>query len=277
MLKLGEIQKLSIVKKTDFGVYLGEAEHPEERVLLPQKEVPEQAAPGDTLEVFLYRDSRDRLIATTRRPALTLGQTAVLTVRQVTKIGAFLDWGLEKDLFLPFRQQTRKVEEGDECLVALYIDKSGRLCAAMNVYRYLSSDSPYRKDSRVEGTVYETSREFGAFVAVDNKYSALIPRREGAEGYHVGDKVEARVTRVLPDGRLDLSVREKAYLQMEKDAEKIMRALDECGGVLPYTDKTSPEILREKFGLSKNAFKRAVGHLFKEELVELDEDAIRKC
>ena len=134
MLELGKRQTLKIVKRTDFGVYLAEEGAEEERVLLPKKEVPEHAVIGDELNVFLYKDSKDRLIATTRQPKLELGQVGMLKVKEVAKIGAFLDWGLEKDILLPFKQQTRKVRDGEECLAALYVDKSGRLCATMNFY-----------------------------------------------------------------------------------------------------------------------------------------------
>ena len=141
MIKLGEIQTLQILKKVDFGVYLWDGEDKEERVLLPKKQLPEQAQVGDTVEVFIYRDSKDRLIATTGRPGVTLHRVARLRVAQVGKIGAFLDWGLEKDLLLPFREQTAKVRKGDEVLAALYVDKSGRLCATMKVYEKLREES----------------------------------------------------------------------------------------------------------------------------------------
>lgn len=276
MLELGKKQTLTILKKMDFGVYLGEKENPQERVLLPKKEVSAEAAVGDELEVFLYKDSRDRLIATRREPALTLGSVAVLKVAQVASVGAFLDWGLEKDLLLPFKQQTAKVHEGQECLVALYIDKSGRLCATMNVYPYLRTDSPYKKDDHVTGTVYQISEEFGVFVAVDNCYSGLIPRKEAAGRFFIGDTVQVRVTEVKEDGKLNLSAREKAYLQMDEDAESIMQVIEEFDGVLPFNDKASPEVIKREFGLSKNAFKRGVGRLLKEGRVEITEHSIRK-
>lgn len=276
MLGLGKKQSLEIVQKTDFGVYLGEKESPRDKVLLPKKEVPVDAGLGDTLEVFLYKDSQDRLIATRREPAMQLGGLAVLKVIQVTKIGAFLDWGLEKDLLLPFKQQTCKVREGESYLTALYIDKSGRLCATMNVYDYLQTDSPYKKDDHVTGVIYETSEEFGVFVAVDYRYSALIPRKDAAGQYRIGDVIEARVTDVKADGKLDLSTREKAYLQMDEDAEYIMHVLEEFSGVLPFNDKASPETIKREFGLSKNAFKRGVGRLLKEGRIEITERSIRK-
>lgn len=273
MLEIGKRQLLTIVKKVDFGVYLAKEQEadPEEKVLLPRKEVPENAQPGDEIEVFLYRDSKDRMIATVRQPKLSLGEVAVLRVKENGKIGAFLDWGLEKDLLLPFREQVRKVRPGEECLVALYLDKSKRLCATMKVYHYLRTDSPYEKDQKVTGTLYEISDNFGAFVAVDNCYSALIPKKEPLGNARVGDTVEARVTEVLKDGKLSLSLREKAYIQMNEDAQKLLKLLEEQGGELPVGDKSSPEKIKELTGMSKNEFKRAAGNLYKQRLVQVEE------
>lgn len=264
---------LTIVKKVDFGVYLAKEQEadPEEKVLLPRKEVPENVQPGDEIEVFLYRDSKDRMIATVRQPKLSLGEVAVLRVKENGKIGAFLDWGLEKDLLLPFHEQVRKVCPGEECLVALYLDKSKRLCATMKVYHYLRTDSPYEKDQKVTGTLYEISDNFGAFVAVDNCYSALIPKKEPLGNARVGDTVEARVTEVLKDGKLSLSLREKAYIQMNEDAQKLLKLLEEQGGELPVGDKSSPEKIKELTGMSKNEFKRAAGNLYKQRLVQVEE------
>ncbi len=277
-MQLGEKQTLTIVKQVEFGVYLAEdmAGAPEERVLLPGKQVPKDAGVGTKLEVFIYKDSKDRLIATTHMPKLTLHQVGELQVAQVGRIGAFLDWGLEKDLLLPFREQTRKVQEGEICLVAPYIDKSSRLCATMNVYEYLDTDSPYAKDDRVEGVVYEISRDFGAFVAVDGRYSALIPKKELYGEIRVGEKISARVTGVKADGKLDLSLREKAYLQMDTDAQKVLEAIGERGGALPFTDKASPEVIRTEMQMSKNEFKRAVGRLLKQGKIEITENRIVK-
>ena len=259
-LKLGEKQTLVIVKKVEFGVYLATKEAPEDKVLLPAKQVPAGANVGDEVEVFLYRDSSDRLIATTRTPKLIMGQVALLTVVQIGKVGAFLDWGLEKDLFLPFKQQTRKVKAGDQVLASLYIDKSGRLCATMNVYEQLRTDSPYKKDDMVTGRIYEISKNFGAFVAVDDCFSALIPKKElfgATEPPKIGEQVTARVVKVLEDGKLTLSIREKAYLQIQKDAEKIEKLLDSYEGSLPFNDKAAPEVITHETGMSKNEFKRA--------------------
>lgn len=276
MIRLGEIQTLKIAKTVEFGVYLYDGKNGEEKVLLPKKQAPEGASAGDEVEVFVYRDSSDRLIATTNRPKITLHEVGKLRVAQVGRIGAFLDWGLEKDLLLPFKEQTRKVSAGEECLAALYIDKSDRLCATMNVYPYLKTDSAYRKDDRVSGTVYEISQNFGAFVAVDDQYSGLIPKRELYGDIAIGDTVNARVTEVKEDGKLDLSIREKAYLQIAGDAEKVMRKIDSLGGALPFNDKASPEVIRREMQMSKSEFKRAVGNLLKAGKITITERAIRR-
>lgn len=277
MIRLGEKQELVIVKEVEFGVYLAlSQEEAQERVLLPKRQVPEGAKPGDAVTVFIYRDSKDRMIATVREPKLQMGQVAELTVAQMGKIGAFLDWGLEKDLLLPFRQQRGRVNQGDRVLVSLYIDKSNRLCATMNVYDSLRTDSPYGREDKVTGRVYEMSDNFGAFVAVDNLYSALIPRKELYGEVELGKDVTARVIQVREDGKLTLSIRDKAYLQMDRDAEAILALMEEKGGFLPFTDKASPERIQQETGMSKNEFKRAVGRLLKERKVEIKEYSIQK-
>lgn len=276
-MKLGEYQKLTVIKKVEFGVYLAEHEGDEIRVLLPEKQVPAGTSVGDELEVFLYKDSKDRMIATINTPRLTLGQIAVLRVLEVGKIGAFLDWGLEKDLFLPYKEMTARIEPEDEVLVTLYIDKSRRLCASMKkLYELLRTDSPYQKGDTVNGRIYEFGRDFGTFVAVDDCYSAMIPAHEDCSKLRIGDVIEAKVLGVKPDGKLDITMREKAYLQMDADAEKVMGVIEEFAGVLPFTDKASPEVIKRETGLSKNAFKRAVGRLYKEHRIEITERAIRK-
>lgn len=277
MIQLGQWHDLEIVKIVDFGVYLApSASRADDRVLLPRRQVPEGSKVGDRITVFIYLDSEDRLIATIREPKLVMGQVAELTVAQVNRFGAFLDWGLEKDLLLPFKQQRGRVEQGQKVLVSLYIDKSGRLCATMNVYKNLSSDSPYHVGDQVTGRVYERSDNFGAFVAVDNRYSGLIPSRELYGEVELGRDVKARVTRVLEDGRLNLSVREKAYLQIDRDVETILKLLDSYEGSLPFNDKAAPEVIKHETGMSKNEFKRAVGRLLKEGRIQIGERSIRR-
>ncbi len=269
--ELGKKRTLMVVKKVDFGVYLGTSE---ERVLLPKKQVPAGIEIGDPIEVFLYKDSDDRIIATTQMPKIMMGELKVLRVADTGRIGAFLDWGLPKDLLLPFKEQTAKVSKGDEILAALYVDKSGRLCATMKVYPHLKTDSDYQKDDEVHGTVYEISKNFGVFVAVDDRYSALIPKREDFGSLKVGDKITARVIKVHEDGKIDLSVRKKAFLQMDEDAQMLLKKMEMSGGKLPFTDKSDAELIKKEFGLSKNAFKRAVGRLLKEQKIQISEKGI---
>lgn len=271
MIELGKTQCLNVVKKTDFGVYLGTEN---EKVLLPGKMVPEDIEIGDALTVFIYRDSSDRLIATTRAPKLQLGELAVLKVAQVSRIGAFLDWGLEKELFLPFKEQTTHIQEGDECLVALYIDKSDRLAATMRVYDYLQCATEYVKDSAVSGTVIEINPDYGVYIAIDNKYFGMIPKYEVNKNISIGDKVYGRVSQVRSDGKLTVSLKQKAYIQMDEDSVLVYNTMQKNGGILPFNDKAAPEVIKEHFDMSKNAFKRAVGRLLKEGKVEITDNSI---
>ena len=275
MFNLGEYQKLKAFRREDFGMLFIDGDNKDEKILLPKAQVPEDMKVGDEAELFIYKDSSDRPIATINKPLITLGEIAPLKVVSLTKIGAFLDWGLEKDLLLPFKEQTGDLRAGDDVLVSLYIDKSKRLCATMKLYHHFSEVSSYKKDDWVEGRVYEFSGNFGAFVAVDDKYSALIPKQELSANLKVGDKVKGRVIEVTEDGRLTLSIREKAYIQMAVDAQKVLDVIDSFDGVLPFNDKANPEVIKREMGMSKNEFKRAVGRLLKEGLIEIKENCIR--
>ncbi len=265
----GKSYSLMAVKKVDFGTYLARTREAtsEERILLPAKQVPEGTGIGDVLEVFVYLDSNDRLIATTRTPLIKLGEVARLKVSQVNRTGAFLNWGLEKELFCPYAEQTYTIREGDEVLAAMYVDKSGRLAATMNVYHYLKTGSPYIIGDEVQGRAYEDSDRFGIFVAVDDIYQGLVPKRECFGDIALGQDVKARVIGVHEDGKLDLSVRRKAYEMIGEDADKILDLISSYDGAMPFTDKASPEVIKLHTGMSKNEFKRAVGHLLKEGLI----------
>lgn len=272
MIKLGEKQILKVVRMKDFGMYVGDET---EAILLPRKYVPAGTKVGDSVEVFVYRDSSDRLIATTEEPALTLGQVASLKVKETGKIGAFLDWGLEKDLLLPFKEQSVQVRPGKSYPVALYIDKSKRLCATMKIYEYLSSESPYEKDAVVQGIVYQVNPNIGVFVAVDGKYHGMIPKKNAHGNFKVGDPVQARVVAVREDGKLELSVRERVEFQISKDAETLIEVIESYDGVLPFTEKASPAVIERELNMSKAAFKRAVGHLLKAKKIRIDQGKIR--
>ncbi len=277
MIEIGEIQKLEIKRKTSVGVYLNSkgSRKEDKDVLLPNKEVPKGANIGDEIEVFIYRDSKERLIATTRKPKVTLGEIGLLKVVDITKIGAFLDWGLEKDLFLPFKEQTMKLEKGRKYLIGLYLDKSDRLCGTMKIKDFLKNDSPYRENDWVKGTIYSINKEIGAFVAVDNKYEGLIPKNELIGVYVPGEEVNLRVINVKEDGKLDLSLRDKSYMEIDKDAELILNKAKENGGILLLNDYSSPKEIRNELNISKSAFKKAVGRLLKEGKIEFIEKGIK--
>lgn len=278
MFKLCEYQNLTIARFKEFGALLEENKDDEKRILLPSREVPEEAKIGDTIKIFIYLDSKDRMIATTKEPLITLDQVKTLTVTDVTKIGLFLDWGLPKDLLLPFHEINGKPEKGDEVLVRLYIDKSGRPAATMrHLYHYLRSDSPYKKGDMVEGRIYEFGHDFGTFVAVDDIFSGMIPRHEDTSHLQIGDVINLKVTDVKPDGKLALTTRKEAYQELDEDGAKLMEIIDSYAGVLPFTEKASPEVIKRETGLSKAAFKRAIGHLYKERKITLDGGKIRKA
>ena len=281
-MRLGYTQTLVAVKKTDFGLFLTDIEKKddknralEDEVLLPKNQVTEDMRVGSEIEVFLYKDSEDRMIATRLVPYIKIGEIKKLKVKEVNKIGAFLDWGLPKDLLLPFKEQIYDIKSGDEILVTVYIDLSDRLCATMDLYSRLSLLPPYQKDDMVKGTVYQVHEQFGAYVAVDNKYSALVPKKELHCELKPGDEIEARVLEVKEDGKLDLSLRQKAYVQMDADSALILDKLKQAGGSLPYHDKSSAEEIGEEFNLSKAAFKRAIGRLYKERAIVIEKDGIR--
>ena len=305
-MKLGEWNILRIDRIKDVGAYLTDgkglectwkrsesAKAPEEimDVLLPTRQIPEGLEIGDNVEVFLYRDSEDRIIATTHEPLITLGEIKKLKVKSVSDIGAFLDWGLSRDLFLPFKEQTVKVQQEKAYLVKLYIDKTGRLAASMKIAGALKTNDTFKKGDHVKGIVYNVKKDFGVFVALYNKaildengedekqnavitYSGLIHSSEVFENLYVGDEVTCRVVKAREDGKLDLAMRDEIPLQMEKDAEMVLDIIKSYGGKLPFNDKADAAIIKREFGLSKNAFKRAVGRLYKNKLIEISDDGI---
>ena len=281
-MRLGCTQTLAIVKRTDFGLYLTDIEKRDDKnrdvkdeILLPKNQVTADMKPGSEIEVFVYKDSEDRLIATKLEPLIKIGEIKKLKVKEVTKIGAFLDWGLPKDLFLPFKEQIYDVKSGDEILVAMYVDLSDRLCATMDLYSRLSLLPPYSRDDMVKGTVYQVHEQFGAYVAVDNKYSALVPKKELHKELKPGEEIYARVLEVKEDGKMDLSLRQKAYVQMDSDSEAILTKLNAAGGNLQYQDKSDAEEIKREFNMSKAAFKRAIGRLYKERIIVIEKDGIR--
>ena len=255
MIQLGKFQDLYIVKKKEFGVYVND-----------QKDV----------TCFVYKDSEDRPIATVHIPKITLGAIRPLRVKEVSKIGAFLDWGLEKDLFLPFKEQLGHIRPNKEYLVSLYIDKSDRLCATMKIGKLLSTDHHFKVNDWVHATVYNINPDHGAFVAVEDQFLGRIPKREIHNKIVIGEQLNLRVTKVNEDGKLSLSPHEKAYLQIDRDAKLIMDTIESYDGRLPFNDKARPATIERELGLSKAAFKRAVGRLLKDGLITITDNGILK-
>ncbi len=276
MIRIGEWNELKVIRSKDFGIYLGqEGSATAETVLLPRKQVPEGTKAGGTMTVFIYKDSQDRLIATVNTPLITMGETAKLKVKSVTKIGAFMDWGLEKDILLPFKEQTTKVKEGQSYLVRMYADKSERLCVSMRLAGHLAPITGYEKGQDFTGTVFEVKPDMGAFVAIEDKYQGLIHKSEIYTKVAVGQTVTGRIITIREDGKADLSLRAEAYKQMETDSAMVYDVIKSYNGVLPFTDKADKEVIEREFGLSKNAFKRAVGRLLKEGKIKITETEIK--
>ncbi len=272
-MKLGLTQTLKVKEINEHGAVL--VDENEKEVLLPGKEAA-GLTEDDQVDVFIYRDSEDRLVATTSKPKIKLGEIKPLKAVQNTKIGAFLDWGLDKDLLLPFSEQLIKIEPGKEYLVRLYEDKSGRLAASTKVYDYLERYSPYKKGDWVEGYVYQINPKFGAFIAVDNKYSGMVRKEDMNNDIRNGKTVRLRVVDVTKDGKLTLSPVRRAHKEILPDAKKLLLALRENHGFIPFNDKSDPADIRREFNMSKAAFKKALGLLLKNRLVVQTEDGIRR-
>lgn len=272
MIEIGKIQKLKIKEFTPQGAILGvEDDHRE--VLLKREEVSKDWKKGDELELIVYNDNR--LVASTKKPKGQVGDIVSLKVTSKPKFGTFLDWGLDKDVFLPYSETLGSVSEGQSCLVALYLDRSDRICASMKLDSFLELDSPYKKNDTVKGTIYSINKNLGLFVAVDNKYSGLVPNEEILGVYTMGDEVEARVFNVKDDGKLDLSLKGRANLEMSKDVNLILDKLRKNNGYLPYNDKSDPRDIKKEFGISKLAFKRAIGNLYREKMIVFKNNGIK--
>lgn len=268
---IGKWNILRIDRIKEIGAYLTDGR---EDVLLPIKQVPRDAEIGDSLRVFVYRDSKDRPIATTREPLITVGEIKRLKCKSVGNIGAFMDSGLERDVLLPFKEQTTPVKQEKSYLVAMYVDKTGRLAVTMKISDKLRPNDKYIKGDMVKGTVYQVKKDFGAFVAIDDEMTGLIHESEIFDSIYVGDVVDCRVVKVREDGKTDLAMRQEIPVQMIEDAEMVFDIIKSYGGKLPFNDKASAELIKKELGLSKNAFKRAVGHLYKEKKIEITDTGI---
>lgn len=274
MIQLGKKQELEIKRLTSVGAFLGDNEASQD-ILLPRKFVKKDWPIGKKVNVFVYKDHEGRPIATTLNPKIQLGELALLQVIDTNKYGAFLDWGLEKDLFLPFDEQVVKVKKHDYYLVALYIDKFDRLTATTRVDQFFSRDVIYKENDIVEGIVYSFDMEIGAFIVVDGRYNAMLHREELDGIMKVGDKVKLRVKMVKPDGKIDLTRESRAHEHLAGDSEHIYNILRDNGGFLRVNDKSDPRLIRSIFKMSKSQFKRAIGRLYKQRRITINNDGIR--
>lgn len=277
MKKIGVMNHLEVLRFTSVGAYLNDVDESSETdVLLPTKYVPDTLQIGDFLDVFLYRDSEDRLIATTQTPMLMKGQMGLLSVADVHQVGAFLSWGLEKDLFLPYKEQTRPLKIGEQLLVLVYEDISERLCATMKVSNKLATNHSFNVDTWTEGFVYQINPQIGAFVAVEGKFHGLVPIKEWIKPLKEGMHLKVRIQTIKPDGKLDLSLRERVGKQIHSDVDVVLAELEKRGGSMPYWDGTDPEVITKVFGMSKRAFKRSCGVLLKQDTITMDATGIKK-
>ncbi|NBJ16448.1 MAG: S1 RNA-binding domain-containing protein [Dehalobacter sp. 4CP] len=275
MIEYGKMQELKVVKTSQNWHILNAKNDTQNSILLPISLAPKDIKIGDKIEVFVYKDTKERIMATIKKPKLVLGETAALTVVDTTEFGAFLDWGLEKDLLLPLKEQVGEVKKGGTYLVGLALNNNHQLYATMKIYDSLKINSPYKENDNAHGTVYNFNPEFGAFVAVDNQYHGMIPNKELYGSIAIGDKVDVRIKKVRQDGKLELSLRQEIAQQIETDARVILEKLKANGGVLKLNDSSSPEKIKSELQMSKSAFKRALGRLLKEGAVQITDDAIR--
>ncbi len=273
MLHLGIKNTLRILRGTGVGMFLGDEEGND--VLLPKKYVPENAIVGDDIEVFIYRDSEDRIIATTLEPKIQLNQFACLQVKSVTAIGAFLDWGLEKDLFVPFREQNKKMEEGRWYAVYLYLDEeTDRLVASCKVNRYFEKENiDLQIGQEVDLLIFEET-DLGVNAVINNKYKGLIYENEIFQRIKIGTRTKGFVKNIRDDKRVDLSLQKQGYANVEPNAERILEKLKANNGFLDVTDKSDANYVMYQLEMSKKTFKKAIGALYRQKIIRIEEDGI---
>jgi uncharacterized protein len=274
MIQVGRYNTLKVVKKVDFGLYLDGGDG--EEILLPKRFVPRDAKDGDDLEVFIYHDSDNRLIATTQRPYGIVDDIVMLKCVSVTKQGAFLDWGLMKDLFVPLSQQESRMKEGGRYLVKIFIDEqTGRIAATERIGRFLDNeDLTVNEKDAVEVVVYRET-EIGYEVIINNKHVGLVHFNEVFRELEIGEREKGFIKTIREDNKIDVSLGERGYAKVEDESDKILRLLQENDGYLPYHDKSDPEEIYEFFGISKKTFKMTIGALYKQKKIELTQTGIK--
>jgi predicted RNA-binding protein (virulence factor B family) len=274
MLKIGHFNLLPVVKFTSAGLYVDGGEE-EGEILLPNREVPPGTKVGDELNVFIYLDSEDRLIATPLKPYATVGEFAVLKVTSVGRVGAFLDWGLLKELFLPYAEQSRELRVGDKVVVYLYLDNTMRIAASMRVTKHLSKVKPEYKPGDAVDLITFAKTDLGYKAIVDGKHAGVLYADEVYQKLHYGDLLKAFIKQVRPDGKLDLMLtRAGAKAAAEDIGPQILEALKQARGFLPINDKSSAETIHAEFGVSRKKFKIALGGLYKKRLITVDDAGI---
>lgn len=274
-IKLGEYNLLEVVKEVDFGVYLDGGDDGE--ILLPTRYVPRDCKPGNVLNVFIYLDMDERLIATTLQPYVKVGEFACLEVAWVNQFGAFLDWGLMKDLFVPFREQKMKMVKGNSYVVHVHLDEdSYRIVASAKVEKYLSKEMPeYNPGDEVDIMVWQKT-DLGFKVIVDNKFGGMIFKNEIFTDVRTGMRMTAYIKQVRPDGKIDLELQKGGVKKVEDFADTLLEYIRSNGGSTPLNDKTDADVIYNTFGVSKKTFKKAVGDLYKKRLIVLEgEQGIR--
>lgn len=273
MIKVGEINKLKALRRVEFGIYLDDGKN---GILLPNRYIPNLLKPGDEAEVFIYHDSEDRLIATTEKPKAMLGEIVKLKVVSVTQHGAFLDWGLPKDIFVPKSQQINKMLPGGEYLVQIVLDsKTGRLAATEKFEWHLSNEpltiSPM---DEVNLTVLRRT-DIGYLVVINNLHTGVLHFNEIYRNINVGDHFKGFIKQISADGKIDVVAGKPGYSRVEDEGEKILRLLKENNGYLPYYDKSDPDDIYHFFGMSKKTFKMAVGKLYKQRMISIEKSGIK--
>ena len=271
---LGKFNQLEVVKEVDFGVYLDGGDDGE--ILLPTRYVPDDCQPGDMLNVFIYLDNEERLIATTLTPLVQVGEFAYLEVAWVNQFGAFLNWGLMKDLFVPFREQKMKMQVGRGYIIYAYVDEeSYRIVASAKVERYLSKDMPEYKEGELVDILIWQKTDLGFKAIVDNKYSGLLYQNEIFQSIETGMRMKAYVKQVRDDAKIDLELQRGGARKVDDFAEVLLQYLEEHEGRTSIYDKSAADEIYETFGVSKKTFKKAVGELYKKRLIVLEEQGIR--
>lgn len=271
---LGKYNQLEVVKEVDFGVYLDGGDDGE--ILLPSRYVPEGCRPGDMLNVFIYLDNEERLIATTLQPLVQVDEFACLEVAWVNEYGAFLDWGLMKDLFVPFREQKMKMQKGHRYVIHAHVDEdSYRIMASAKVEKFLSKEMPtYQPGEEVEVMAWQKT-DLGYKVIVDNQFSGLVYQKEIFKALEPGMKMSAYVRQVREDGKIDLTLQKDGMGKVGDFSAELLQYIKSQGGHTPLNDKSAAEDIYDTFGVSKKTFKKAVGDLYKKRLIVLVEDGIR--